>query len=76
MMAQTKTIDATGLFCPGPIVILKGISKKLEKGTIINLLADDPDVLGEIEEWCSETNNTLISTENNEDIQTYKVKIG
>ena len=76
MMAQTKTIDATGLFCPGPIAILKGISKKLEKGTIVNLLADDPDVLGEIEEWCSETNNTLISTENNEDVQTYKVKIG
>jgi len=76
MMTQIKTIDATGLFCPGPIAILKGISKKLDKGTVVNLLADDPDVLGEIEEWCSETNNTLISTEGNEEVQTYKVKIG
>lgn len=75
-LTETKTIDATGLFCPGPIKILKGVAKKLEKGTIIRLLADDTDVLQEIEEWCAETENTLISTEDAGDIQTYTVKIG
>ena len=75
-MTETKTIDATGLFCPGPIRILQGVSKKLEKGTIVNLLADDPEVLQDVEEWVAETENTFISTEDTGSVQTYTVKIG
>ena len=75
-MTVTKTIDATGLFCPGPITILKGVSKKLEIGTIVNLLADDPEVLQDVEEWVAETENILISIEDTGSVQTYTVRIG
>lgn len=75
-LTDKKTIDATGLFCPGPILILKGVVKKLEKGTIVELVADDRDVLQDIQEWCSETENTLLSTNDAGNIQNYLIKIG
>ena len=60
---EKKIIDARGLFCPGPIRVLEGVLKHLESGTLVKLLADDPDAKQDIEDWCETTRNILISSD-------------
>jgi len=60
-MPNTKVVDATGLFCPGPTQILKAVARKVEKGTVIELLADDQDTKKQVSDWCEESENTLLS---------------
>jgi len=66
-MQDKKIIDARGLFCPGPLQVLKGILKQVESGTAVELLADDPDSKADIKEWCETECHTLHSITENED---------
>ena len=58
---KKKTIDARGLFCPGPTQVLRGINKQLEPGTVIELLVDDPASIDQVKSWCESTGNELQS---------------
>jgi TusA-related sulfurtransferase len=69
----TKTVDATGLFCPGPIQILKGIIKRVDKGDIVELLADDSDTPAQAQEYCIEEGHTLNSVEEKDGVFHIKV---
>jgi TusA-related sulfurtransferase len=60
-----STVDATGLFCPMPVVKLKLELEERELFQVIELLADDPGVLKDLPAWCRETGNTLLSLEEN-----------
>ncbi len=66
-MQNKKSIDARGLFCPGPLQVLKGILKQVESGTAVELLADDPDSKTDIKEWSEIECHTIISITENED---------
>ena len=68
-----KTIDATGLFCPGPVQILRGIIKRVEKGDIVELLADDSDTPSEVKEYCLEEGHTLVSVEEKDGVLRIRV---
>ena len=64
-----KTVDARGLFCPGPLQVLKGVFRRLDTGDTLELLADDPDSKKDIQEWCQEEGQKLESiTEDDEGI--------
>lgn len=64
-----STVDAVGLFCPMPVVKLKVEMEKVELKQVVELLADDPGVLEDLPAWCKETNNRLLSiNENSEGI--------
>lgn len=54
-------IDATGLFCPMPIVKLKKAIDKLNPGERVLIWADDPSFGDDVVSWCQETHNKLIS---------------
>ena len=66
-MQGKKIIDARGLFCPGPLQVLKGILKQVESGTAVELLADDPDSKTDIKQWCEIECHTIHSITENED---------
>jgi len=68
-LATKKVIDARGLFCPGPLQVVKGVIKQLEAGSTLELISDDPDSKKQINDWCQETGNLLKSVvEENGDI--------
>jgi tRNA 2-thiouridine synthesizing protein A len=68
-MTEKKTVDARGLFCPGPLQVLKGIIRKIKPGEYLELLADDPDTKKEIIDWCEENHHELESiTESDDEI--------
>lgn len=64
----TKIVDATGLFCPGPVQVLKGVIMRVESGDIIELLADDSDTPSQVQEYCDEEGHSLESVEEKDDV--------
>lgn len=61
-----STVDATGLFCPMPVVKLKLELEKVELNQVVELLADDPGIVEDLPAWCEGTNNKLLSIKRNE----------
>ena len=76
-MTEKKTVDARGLFCPGPLQVLKGVIRRIEPGEYLELLADDPDTKKDISDWCEENHHKLESiTENDDEISFLILKNG
>lgn len=61
-----STVEATGLFCPLPVVKLKLELEKVEPNQVVELLADDPGIVEDLSAWCEGTNNKLLSIKQNE----------
>ena len=47
-----KTIDATGLKCPEPVMMLRNSLRQVDTGTFIKLVATDPSTLRDIPTMC------------------------
>ena len=62
-----STVDAVGMFCPIPIVKLKLEIEQLDSKQVVEVLADDPGFELDIENWCKETQNRLLSFEKDQD---------
>ncbi|WP_379969377.1 CoA-disulfide reductase [Ectobacillus sp. sgz5001026] len=60
--ANTITIDACGLQCPGPILQVKKQMDALSQGDIVEVSASDPGFASDIGAWCKRTGNTLLSS--------------
>lgn len=56
-------IDARGLQCPGPIVQVFEMMKKLKKGDLLEVAATDPGFISDIKSWCDNTGNQLLKVE-------------
>ncbi len=59
--AITKTIDACGLQCPGPIMEVKSAIDELVAGETLAVTTTDPGFLADIPSWCNSTGNSLLS---------------
>jgi len=48
----TKFLDARGLRCPEPVMMLRLNMRKLEKGDILFMITDDPSTTRDIPKFC------------------------
>jgi cysteine desulfurase len=46
------TLDALGLLCPAPIIMLAKRIGEVEIGALVRVLADDPAAALDIPAWC------------------------
>lgn len=69
----TKTVDATGLFCPGPTQVLKGIIMRVEPGDTVELLSDDSDTPSNVKDFCEEEGHRIDSIEEKDGVLHIKV---
>ena len=60
------TIDCRGLFCPVPIIRTARALRFAEPGTVVELLADDPGVPGDMEAWSKGTGNRIVQSSREE----------
>ena len=67
-------IDAIGLICPEPIMLLHKAIHESNSGEIIELVATDPAVKKDVEKFCEFLNHKLISFEKSEDQFVFKVQ--
>ncbi|MFO7956850.1 MAG: FAD-dependent oxidoreductase [Candidatus Brocadiia bacterium] len=54
-----KTIDATGLQCPGPIMRLRQELAEVEEGQAVSIQVADPGFPADVTAWCHSTGNRL-----------------
>ncbi|PKL42515.1 MAG: pyridine nucleotide-disulfide oxidoreductase [Candidatus Riflebacteria bacterium HGW-Riflebacteria-1] len=58
-----KTLDVSGLQCPGPISQLRKAIDAIEKGQAVEILSTDPGFAADVPAWCRSTGHQSISVE-------------
>ena len=58
-----KSINAAGLQCPGPIMLLKKELENIQSGQAVSISVSDPGFLKDIPSWCKSTGNKLINVQ-------------
>ena len=69
-------IDAKGLKCPEPIMLLHQTIHEAKIGEIVALIATDPTSIKDVKKFCEYLNHSLISISDDEGVITFKVKKG
>jgi len=59
-MAPAATVDALGLYCPMPIVMMSKEIKKIDVGQVLAVLADDPGIEADLPAWCNTTGHKML----------------
>jgi len=62
-MDVNQTLDARGLNCPLPILRTKKTLNGLHSGDTLKVVATDPGSLKDMVAFCSQTGNTLLSSQ-------------
>lgn len=71
-----KSVDASGLQCPGPILKLSEGLKTLTPGDILEIAATDPAFGKDAEAWCMRTGNNLLWSEKEGRTERYWIRKG
>jgi tRNA 2-thiouridine synthesizing protein A len=56
-----QTLDASGLNCPMPILKTKKALKQMESGQVLEVISTDAGSVKDMEAFCNQTGNKLIS---------------
>jgi tRNA 2-thiouridine synthesizing protein A len=56
----TRTVDAKGQSCPGPLVSLAKALKEAQRGDLLELLATDPGSKSDVPSWADLSGNELV----------------
>jgi len=72
-MKADATLDCVGLYCPMPIANAAKKIKELQKGQVLEILADDEGIKEDMPAWCKTTGNELVGME--EDQGQYRVYV-
>ncbi|MDN3640165.1 sulfurtransferase TusA [Simiduia curdlanivorans] len=63
LQAQAKhTLDASGLFCPEPVMLLHNVVRDAAPGDKILVLATDPSTVRDIPKFCQFLSHLLIAS--------------
>ena len=62
MTTATETLDARGLNCPLPILRTRKALNGLDRGAILEVIATDPGSIKDMESFCQQTGNRLVSS--------------
>jgi tRNA 2-thiouridine synthesizing protein A len=57
-----KTLDASGLNCPMPILKTKKALKQMESGQILKVISTDAGSVKDLVAFCNQTGNKLIES--------------
>ena len=62
----TQTLDARGMNCPLPILRTKKALSALSRGETLAVTATDPGSLKDMQAFCKQTGNELVSSSTNQ----------
>jgi len=63
----TKTLDARGMYCPGPVMETAKVMRQLNVGDVLEVLATDPAAKPDIEAWARRTGNQVLEVQQHGD---------
>lgn len=62
-MTADQTLDCYGLLCPMPIIQTAQKIKQMKVGEILEVLATDRGILGDMPAWCRQTGQEFLGIE-------------
>jgi tRNA 2-thiouridine synthesizing protein A len=62
MEVITRTVDARGQSCPGPLVTLARALKDAARGDVFELIATDPGSRSDVPSWATLTGNEILGS--------------
>lgn len=62
-MRPDVRVDASGMYCPMPILEIAKVVRRLEPGALVELVATDPGVEQDLPAWCEATGHALLGLE-------------
>lgn len=74
MNQAMQELDARGLNCPLPILRIKKLLAGMDSGSAVRMLATDPGSMKDIEAFCKQTGNQLVSSETDAGIFVFVVR--
>jgi tRNA 2-thiouridine synthesizing protein A len=73
----TKSIDAIGAYCPGPLMELIRAIKTVEVGEVVELISSDKGSTAELPKWCEKAGHELLEVVNlDNNAQSFRIKKG
>lgn len=74
MSVTDQQVDATGLRCPEPVMMLHAAIRRVEAGDIIQLTATDPSTQRDVAHFCEFLGHSLLETSARDGQFVYRVK--
>ncbi|MDA8283195.1 MAG: sulfurtransferase TusA family protein [Actinomycetota bacterium] len=59
-VVPTLVVDASGRFCPGPVIDASDAARQMALGEVFELITTDPGSWRDIPAWCRNTGNALL----------------
>jgi len=74
MEVITRTVDARGQSCPGPLVTLAKELRDSARGDLFELLATDPGSKSDVPSWAEMTGNELLDKSEEDGVFRYVIR--
>lgn len=75
-ISTNKILDATGLRCPEPVMLVRKHIRQMQQGEILHIIADDPATTRDIPSFCQFMDHTLVKQQVGELPYQYWIKKG
>jgi len=69
-----RTLDAQGLFCPEPVMMLHNAIREMAINEMVKVIATDPSTQRDIPKFCQFLGHQLIEQQKNNDVYIYTIK--
>ena len=74
MVDAELELDARGLYCPEPVMLLHNKIRDIEAGQILKLVATDPSTTRDVPKFCLYLGHELLAQEQHGQLYQYLVK--
>ncbi|MED5411105.1 MAG: sulfurtransferase TusA [Pseudomonadota bacterium] len=74
MVDAELELDARGLYCPEPVMLLHNKIRDIEAGQILKLVATDPSTIRDVPKFCLYLGHELLAQEQHGQLYQYLVK--
>lgn len=72
--AKPRLLDARGLYCPEPVMLLHKVIRELEPGMLLEVLASDPSTSRDIPKFCLFLGHELLESGQEGELYRYKIR--
>jgi tRNA 2-thiouridine synthesizing protein A len=73
-LEEIRELDACGLFCPEPVMLLHNQIRDMEAGEMLRVIATDPSTARDIPKFCIYLGHELVEQSEQDDKYIYLVR--
>lgn len=73
-MTYTHELDASGLMCPEPVMMLHGKVKEMAEGDVLKVIATDPSTTRDVPKFCQFLGFPLLEQKEEGDLFLYYIQ--